>query len=125
MLCKYGRVLFFNILLTIWNTFGKLLGAAGGLVQVVGTAWGGLAKKEETMRVSRRSPKAPRLWATFDSLFDASGCPLDDTFHCYSDSCFGLCVNGFLNHLGIIFSISFVTFLIFLNKISKQADLCK
>ena len=41
VLCKCGRVVFFDIVLTIWDTFGKLLGAAGGLGKVVGTPWGG------------------------------------------------------------------------------------
>ena len=41
LLCECGRVMFFDILLTIWDTFGKLLGAAGGPGKVVGTPWGG------------------------------------------------------------------------------------
>ena len=55
VLCKCGRVVLFDILLTMLDTFGKLLGAAGGLGKVVETPWGGWAKKEETIRVSRRS----------------------------------------------------------------------
>ena len=38
--------------------------------------------------------------ATFGSLFGASGRPLDDIFHCFSESCFGWFRNGLFDRFG-------------------------
>ena len=47
-----GRVVLFDLLLAMWDTFGKLLGAAGGLGKVVGeNALGRVSEKKRNYRV--------------------------------------------------------------------------
>ena len=79
-----------GILLTIWDTLGKFLGAAGELGKVMGTrdALGRVSEKKRNNASFNAVPAAPweslrRLWATFDSLYGASGLPLNNIFHCF------------------------------------------
>ena len=84
----------------------------------------GNCRNDPSFKAVPAAPWGPlrRLRATFDSLSSASGRHLDDIFHCFSEACFGLFLNGLFIRLGNHFRIVFV---ILSNSMFKLADLCK
>ena len=95
--------------------FWQAAGSRGQAWEGGEDALGRLSEKRRNNPSFKAVPAAPweplrRLWATFDSLFGASGRPLDSIFHCVSESCFGLVLGSVLKPFSVRFEIYFWSF---------------